>query len=109
MNNLFFVRRPIGFCNELKIEVYNDEFEPYYKLPMGSIKYNIKDGLLYIYDFIVYKEQNRGKGIGTKLVQFLLDNVDTDLEYVVHCNDQSINIFKKLGFNEKEKYTILTK
>ncbi len=76
---------------------------------IGSISYSFTNNLLYISDFLV-KEDYRKKGYGTKLVQYLLDNVSACYsEYVVHCNDQSINIFKKLGFNEKEKYTILTK
>lgn len=96
MNNLYF----------------QDKYEAIYlydnDIFIGSISYSIANDLLYISDFII-EEQYRRKGYGTKLVEYLLDNINTDLEYVVHCNDQSINIFKKLGFNEKEKYTILTK
>lgn len=97
MNNLYFQDK-----YEAVYLYDNDVF-------IGSISYSLANDLFYISDFII-EEQYRRKGYGTKLVQYLLDNICTsDLELVVHCNEQSINIFKKLGFNEKEKYTILTK
>jgi predicted GNAT family acetyltransferase len=68
---------------------------------------NIKGAI--ISDFFV-EENHRNKGLGTKLVKACLKVLENyDKEICVHCNNNSIRIFKKLGFMEKETYTILVK
>jgi len=107
MNNLNF-SISVSDDNISTITLFVDDY-----IFIGSISYNFKENLIYISDFLI-KDEFRNKGYGTILAKHLLNYIDefeilNSLEKVVHCNDQSINIFKKLGFNEKEKYTILTK
>lgn len=70
-----------------------------------------EDSLFYI-NTLEVKEQYRRLGYGTILVsiiQSIANKYYSGIEKVVHCNEKSIGIFRKLGFIEKETYTILTK
>lgn len=67
---------------------------------------------LFIFNSLFVEESHRGQGLGTRLVKIRIDIADKDyptFEKVVHCNQYSIGIYKKLGFNIKETYTILVK
>ena len=67
---------------------------------------------LFIFNSLFVEESHRNQGLATRLVKIRIDIADREyptFEKVVHCNSQSIGIYKKLGFRVKEFYTILVK
>ena len=85
----------------------DSEFYAYYLIKniAGVIEIENHEGLTNIQSLVVYPEYFR-KGIGSKLVQFILDNykskiftVETGIE-----NHPAIKLYKSFGFKEQEQW-----
>ena len=97
--------KDLPYYSEVTVKMFID------KKLIGNCSYIVDNTLFYFHDFLI-KKKYRKLGYGTIIVNILnsiANKYYSDIEKVVHCNEKSIGIFRKLGFIEKETYTILTK
>lgn len=96
--------------DRVDIKILTDE-----SILIGKASYVVveeKNNNIFCFYTLKVEEEFRKQGFGTLLVNLRKQIADTlypTLEMAVHCNKYSIGIFRKLGFIEKETYTILTK
>ena len=85
----------------------NSEFYAYYLIEniVGVIEIESHDALTHIQSLVVYPKYFRN-GIGSKLVQFILDNYKSKI-FTVETgidNHPAIKLYKSFGFQEQEQW-----
>ena len=90
---------PVITTDSIDLKLYTDEMRLIGEA--GYVLYKDDGEELFCFNGLEVVEGFRGRGVGTFLVPAL--------EQCVHCNTQSIGIYKRLGFEVRDHYTILTR
>lgn len=114
-----------GLTYTIKARLDHSYYEPDFLMPfetIGIIKVSIEEenNKKYLYfNNLLVNHGFRNEGIATKLVnkalevanrileEFKILNAQSDLEFVVNCNEKSKSIFTKAGFRFVETYHTL--
>lgn len=85
--------------NILAYSIIEKELKYLYIVNLISKKYENNGTTIFISDFMV-KKNLRNKGIGTKLVQYLIDYIYIDKNIILQPDEDGYWFWKKFGFEE---------
>lgn len=101
---------PVITTDSIDLRLYTNEMQLIGEA--GYLLYKDDGEELFCFNGLEVAEGFRGRGIGTFLVhvrQRIAAVSFPALEQCVHCNTHSIGIYKRLGFEVRDHYTILTR